>query len=66
MKIPSNPERVCSQHAAEFWTGLLGYVGCRAETGVDVGSDSELRASAIAAAGPAPRDGERFQVALAS
>lgn len=23
MKIPSNPEQVCSRHALEFWTGVL-------------------------------------------
>jgi hypothetical protein len=26
MKIVSNPEDVCFDHALEFWTGLLGYV----------------------------------------
>jgi hypothetical protein len=25
MRIVSNPEQVCYQHAMEFWTGLLGY-----------------------------------------
>jgi hypothetical protein len=25
MKIPANPEHVCSDHAVEFWTGLLVY-----------------------------------------
>jgi hypothetical protein len=26
MKIVSNPEDVCFEHAVEFWTGLLVYV----------------------------------------
>jgi hypothetical protein len=25
MQIVSNPERVCLEHALEFWTGLLVY-----------------------------------------
>ena len=25
MQIVSNPERVCLEHALEFWTGLLAY-----------------------------------------
>jgi hypothetical protein len=25
MRILSNPERVCSDHGMEFWTGLLVY-----------------------------------------
>lgn len=24
MKIPSNPEQVCFEHALEFWAGVLG------------------------------------------
>jgi hypothetical protein len=64
MKIPSNPERVCAQHAAEFWTGLLTFVGGR--SGASDVSASEQRAVAIAAAGPAPGAGERLQIALAS
>jgi hypothetical protein len=63
MKIPSNPERVCTQHAAEFWSGLLAYAGGRTDASA---SESELRAAAIAAAGPAPRDDEHFSIALAS
>ena len=51
MKILSIPEHVCAQHAHEFWTGLLAFAGDRSES---CASESELRASAIAAAGPAP------------
>jgi hypothetical protein len=46
-KVVSNPEQVCLEHALEFWTGLLDHVR-------DCGDPSELRAIAIAAAGPSP------------
>jgi hypothetical protein len=65
-KIPSNPERVCAQHAHEFWTGLLTYAGDRSRSSEATPSTSDLRARAIAAAGPAPRAAERFAIALAS
>jgi hypothetical protein len=74
MNIPSNPERVCFEHALEFWTGLLRYTrehstcvkherwcSCRACKELRV---SCLRAAAITAAGPSPR--ERFPIRLAS
>jgi hypothetical protein len=34
MKIPSNPEQVCSQHALEFWTGVLASSRHRSEPSV--------------------------------
>jgi hypothetical protein len=58
-KIVSNPETVCLEHAVEFWAGLLDHVR-------DRGDPSELRAIAIAAAGPSPVDHEHFPVRLAS
>jgi hypothetical protein len=77
MRIVSNPEQVCFEHALEFWTGLLACArdfsdtcvrrdrlcGCRA---CEELSASHRRAIAIAAAGPSPRDYERFQIRLAS
>lgn len=76
MKIISNPEYVCFDHAIEFWTGLLVYgkdhsdcvkherlCTCRSSEEL---SASSLRASAIAAAGPSPQEHERFRMRLAS
>ena len=77
MRIVSNPEQVCLEHAMEFWTGLLVYARgtsdicvkqerlctCRA---CEELSASYLRASAIAVAGPAPLDHEHFSIRLAS
>jgi hypothetical protein len=77
MKIMSNPELVCFDHALEFWTGLLG---CAKEGSTprvkhersgtvqrcEELSASDLRALAIAAAGPSPREDERFPIRLAS
>ena len=74
MRIVSNPEQVCLEHAMEFWTGLLAYARdisdscvkqerlctCRA---CDELSASYLRASAIAIAGPAPLDLSLFEFA---
>lgn len=31
LKIASNPDDVCFEHAVEFWTGLLAYVRSRSE-----------------------------------
>jgi hypothetical protein len=59
MKIVSNPEQVCFEHAMEFWTGLLDHVG-------DRGDPSDVRAIAIAVAGPPPVGREHFAVRLAS
>jgi hypothetical protein len=74
MRIVSTPEQVCFEHALEFWTGLLTYThdhascvkhvrwcSCRA---CEELSASNLRAAAIKAAGPSPR--ERFPIRLAS
>lgn len=77
MKIVSNPQDVCFEHALEFWTGLLLYARDRSEPCVkrerlctcrscEELSMSSRRAIAIAAAGPSPRDGERFRIRLAS
>jgi hypothetical protein len=77
MKIVSNPEEVCFEHAMEFWTGLVAYATdhsdpCVKEEGFctcrscEELSASRLRASAIAAAGPSPREGQRFSIRLAS
>ena len=79
MKIVSNPEQVCFEHALEFWTGLLDYARKRSNPHVqheheqlctcqscEELSASSLRAIAIAAAGPSPSDDERFPMRLAS
>jgi len=77
MKIVSTPQQVCLEHALEFWTGLLAYVTGRTEPCVrqeglctcrscEESSASDRRAIAIAAAGPSPRDHERFPIRLAS
>jgi hypothetical protein len=76
--IVSNPDRVCLEHALEFWTGLLVYASdCRREPCVkgealcscrsceELGA-LYLRAAAIAAAGPSPRYPERPRIRLAS
>ena len=77
MKILSNPEQVCFTHALEFWNGLLFYGttcsdprlkherSCACQSCEELGA-SYLRAIAIAAAGPSPRDHERFAIRLAS
>jgi hypothetical protein len=73
MKIVSNPEQVCFDHAMEFWTGLLVYARDRSAPCVKLESvcacpsceelgASYLRAIAIKAAGPSPPDHERFQI----
>ena len=77
MKIVSIPDKVCLEHAVEFWSGLLVYATdrsepCVAHEGVctcrscQESSASSRRASAIAAAGPPPPDDQRFQIRLAS
>jgi hypothetical protein len=33
MKIVSNPDQVCLEHALEFWTGLLVYARNRSDPG---------------------------------
>ena len=77
MKIVSTPQQVCLEHALEFWTGLLVYARNSSEPCVkheglctcrscEESSASCRRALAIAAAGPSPRDHERFPIRLAS
>jgi len=67
MKIVATPQQVCGEHALEFWTGLLSYTRNRSEPCVKqdevcscptctAASMAFLRAEAIAAAGPAPRE----------
>jgi hypothetical protein len=76
-KIVGTPEQVCSDHATEFWTGLLAYVRDRADCCVKQErfctcrsctdfSEAGRRAVAIAVAGPAPPDRECFPIRLAS
>ena len=77
MRIVSNPEQVCFDHAMEFWTGLMLYVRDIADTCVkqeglctcqacEELSAAYLRASAIAFAGPAPLDHEHFSIRVTS
>jgi hypothetical protein len=77
MKIVSNPQQVCFEHAVEFWTGLLAndvfplepcvkqesVCTCRSCEAV---SATCRRVTAIAVAGPSPRDTERFPIPHAS
>jgi hypothetical protein len=77
LKIVSNPEQVCLEHALQFWNGLLDYArdhsalcvkhegGCTCRR-CEESTTAFLRAQAIAAAGPAPQDDDRFQIRLAS
>lgn len=77
LKIVACPDKVCAEHALEFWNGLMAYVRDHAEPCVREGglcscrSCEELgaaytRARAIAAAGPSPADHEPFRIRLAS
>jgi hypothetical protein len=77
LKIVAIPEDVCLEHAVEFWSGLLDYVRAHSEPCVKHEElctcracedlrESYVRARAIAAAGPAPVEDERFQIRLAS
>jgi hypothetical protein len=56
MRIVSNPEYVCFEHALEFWTGLLAYA-------IDQ-SDSRVKHEGLFS--PSARDHERFPIRLAS
>jgi hypothetical protein len=60
--IVSYPERVCFEHALEFWTGLLVYARDLSEDS----KASQLRVSAIAAVRPSPGDHAAFSIRLAS
>ena len=75
--IVAIPSRVCSDHAQEFWTGVLGYA--RGRSGPCVKRDtrchcvaceehhaSRLRAEAIAGVGASPGDHVGFAMPLAS
>jgi hypothetical protein len=75
--IIATPSRVCSEHALEFWTGLLGYA--RGRSGPCVKDEtlcdcvaceeltaSQLRASALCNAAPSPGDHVGFAMPLAS
>jgi hypothetical protein len=77
MKIISNPDYVCFQHALEFWNGLMSYA--RDRSGLCVKQErmcacpacdevraSQRRAFAIASAGPSPGDHEDLAMRLAS
>jgi hypothetical protein len=75
MQIVSNPERVCLEHALEFWTGLLVYAKDHSDPCVRqerlcscrwcevVSAPGRL---SIAAAGLSPRDEAHVQIRLAS
>jgi hypothetical protein len=77
MKIVSNPEQVCFEHALEFWNGLLVCAKDHSDPCVpherlctcrscEELSAPDLRAIAIEAAGPSPGDHAHFPVRLAS
>jgi hypothetical protein len=77
MTIIASPQRVCSDHALEFWTGLLAYT--RGRSGACVKHEavcdcilceeqgaSRLRELAINSVGPSPGDHVGFTMPLAS
>jgi hypothetical protein len=77
MTIIASPQRVCSDHGLEFWTGLLAYT--RGRSGPCVKHEavcdcllceeqdaSRLRALAITSVGPSPGDHVGFTMPLAS
>lgn len=77
MTIISSPDRVCFEHALEFWTGLLAYTHGRngrcvkQETMCTCPLCEELttlqaRTFAIASVDSSPGDHEDFPVRLAS
>ncbi len=78
LTIIANPHKVCSTHALEFWTGLLGYTHERFNIPCVKGttlcscpaceemSAARLRTAAINSVGPSPGDHEGFGVRLAS
>jgi len=76
IRIVAVPEHVCFDHAVEFWHGLMVYArdnsGCvKYErlcfcTRCEESRMRDLRAAAIAVAGPAPRVRERVRMRLAS
>lgn len=78
MTIVSNPERVCLEHALEFWTGLLVYARDRRRdpcmkqeglctcTACDELSALCLRVVDTVDAAPPPQNHERSLVYLAS
>jgi hypothetical protein len=75
--IIANPNRVCTEHATEFWTGLLAYTHDRSGPCVkeetvcacpmcEEAQASRIRSLAISSVGPSPGDHVDFQVAIAS
>ena len=75
--IIANPSRVCAEHAAEFWTGLLHYTHGRAAPCVkdqmvcscprcEEMAASQLRTLALQGAAPSPGDHVDFAIRLAS
>ena len=77
MTIVSNPHHVCLDHALEFWTGFLGcavhplepcvkHEGTCSCGACEEASAASRRVTAIAAAGPSPRNDDRFVMSLAS
>jgi hypothetical protein len=56
MRIVSNPEHVCFDHALEFWTGLLVYAR----------EHSDPRVKHERLCSPSAWDHERFPIRLAS
>ena len=75
--IIASPNRVCSDHAMEFWTGLLAYTHDRSGPCVkhetlcscvaceDLGA-AQRRAVAIKSVGPSPGDHVGFAMPMAS
>jgi hypothetical protein len=77
MTIISTPDRVCAEHALEFWSGLLEYTRGRSAPCVKADQvcacplceergAQHLRASAIKSVGPSPGDHVGFTMPIAS
>jgi hypothetical protein len=76
--IPSNPDRVCSTHAQEFWTAVFAEVRNRSDlcehhnrfsncsVCQELAALKERKVAAIAAAGTWPTVAERVRIQRAS
>jgi hypothetical protein len=77
MTIIATPDRVCVEHALEFWSGLLGYARGRSAPCVrndevcfcplcEEHAAQQLRVSSIKSVGPSPGDHVEFAMPIAS
>ena len=75
--IIANPNRVCAEHALEFWTGLLAYTHGRSAPCVkdqeqcfcplcEALTADQVRTAALASVSRSPEDHQGFGIRLAS